>query len=177
MSRSTMRRSARHAAWARPLGWAVLATLLASAGVHAADKPAAKPPAKQASFGKGKPEGPLLSRAQLRECLAQQGRVRTMSESAMKLQTTLEAEKGEISRLGVVLTDKLAALDRTSAEAVQAYNAEAAARDALIDAYNARTPGFNTQVDALQAEREAFTKNCENRNYDEEDEFAIRAGK
>ena len=154
-----------------PLSRLLLVTALwLPCGAFAADP-------KPASFGKGKADGPLLTRAQLRECLAQQGRVRTMSEATLKLQTALDAEKAEIARLGTVLTDKLAALDRTSADAVSAYNVEALARDQLIDAYNARTPEFNTKVDALQAERETFTKNCENRNYDEEDEFAIKAGK
>jgi hypothetical protein len=165
------------ALWKRPTALVLMATLVAAGGLQAADKPQAKPQPKSASFGKGKADGPLLTRAQLRECLAQQGRVRTMSEATMKLQTALDADKAEITRLGTVLTDKLAALDRTSAEAVQAYNAEALARDQLIDAYNARTPEFNTKVDALQTERDAFTKNCENRNYDEDDEFAIKAGK
>jgi hypothetical protein len=176
MSNPEPSRSGRPAPWKQPVGWALLAALVAAGGLQAADKPKVDKP-KPASFGKGKADGPLLTRAQLRECLAQQGRVRAMSEATLKLQTALDAEKADITRLGAALTDKRAALDRTSADAVQAYNAEALARDQLIDAYNTRTPEFNTKVDALQAERDAFTKNCENRNYDEEDEFAIKAGK
>ena len=170
------RRPEGSALWKQPAALALVAALAAAGGPQAADKPKVDKP-KPASFGKGKADGPLLTRAQLRECLAQQVRVRTMSEATLKLQTALDADKAEIARLGAVLTDKLAALDRTSSEAVQAYNAEALARDQLIDAYNARTPEFNTKVDALQTERETFTKNCENRNYDEDDEFAIKAGK
>ena len=145
------------------------AALLFAATGQAADKPA--------SFGKGKASGPLLTRAQLRECFAQQDRVRISSEEASKLQTTLGAEKDTIDRLEAERKDKFAALDRTSAEAVDAYNTLAAALDKRIDEYNARTPVFNTKVEALQAERAAFSKACDNRNYDEKDETAIRNGK
>jgi hypothetical protein len=175
---SPLRRASR---WTSPVGWALLATLVAAGGLQAADRPKTDKPKvekpRPASFGKAKADGPLLTRAQLRECLAQQLRVRESSEATLKLQTALDSEKSEIARLGALLADKLAALDRSSADAVQAYNTEALARDKLIDAYNARTPEFNARVDALQAERDAFARDCENRNYDELDEDAIKAGK
>jgi uncharacterized protein involved in exopolysaccharide biosynthesis len=145
------------------------AAMLLATSAHAADKPA--------SFGKGKAAGPLLTRAELRECLAQAGRIRSLGEEAGKLQATLNADQAEIARLDAARKDKLATLDRTSPEAVQAYNAEGEAFDQRIDAYNARTPAFNAKVDALQAERDAFAKACDNRNYDEKDEIAIKNGK
>ena len=145
------------------------AALLMASAAFAADKPA--------SFGKGKATGPLLTRAALRECLAQVTRVRSLSEDIAKTQATMNDEQAEIAKLDAAHKDKMATLDRTSAEAVSAYNTEGQALDQRIDAYNARTPAFNAQVAALQTEREAFAKNCENRNYDENDETAIKNGK
>ena len=149
-------------------GLAVMVLLFAAAA-QAADKPA--------SFGKGKATGPLLSRAQLRECLAQQGRLQTLSADAAKLQAGMAADEAEIKRLDAAHKEKFASLDRTSAEAVVAYNAESQQLDKLIDVYNAGTPAFNAKVDALQAERASFAKDCDNRNYDEKDELAIKNGK
>jgi septal ring factor EnvC (AmiA/AmiB activator) len=157
----------RHSSFAGRL--VLAAALLAATCAHAADKPA--------SFGKGKAGGPLLTRAELRECLAQTTRIRNLSDEAAKLQAALEADKAEITRLDAARKDKLATLDRSSAEAVSAYNAEGQVLDQLIDAYNARTPAFNAKVDALQTEREGFAKGCDNRNYDEKDETAIKNGK
>ena len=147
----------------------LVAAALAVGGAQAADKPA--------SFGKGKSGGPLLTRAQLRECLAVQARVQGLRQESIQLQASLDADKAEIARLSALHQDKLAALDRTSAEAVDVYNLEGVALDKQIDAYNARTPAFNAKVQALQIERDAFTKGCESRDYDEKDELAIKNGK
>lgn len=138
-------------------------------------KPAAKPPAKAGSFGNGK--GPLLTRAELRECLAQQDRIKAGSDAATREREALEKEKSEIVEQGKVLEEQLATLDRTSADAVQAYNAAVTERDQRIDAFEARMPEFNGRVEALQKDREAFERQCGNRRYDEADEIAIRAGR
>jgi hypothetical protein len=147
-----------------------VALLVAGAG-HAADKP------KEGAFGKPKAGSLLLSRAELRECLARKERIRVQSEETLAQQAQLVRDKEEIVRRGAELKDKLAALDRSSQEAVDQYNVEAAGRDKLIDAYEAATPAFNTKVEALTAQREAFVKACDNRRYDEKDELAIQRGK
>ena len=147
-----------------------IALFAASTG-QAADKP------KEGAFGKPRPGSLLLSRAELRECLAQKERIRVQSEDMQKQQTQFNRDKDEIVRLSAELKDKLVAIDRSSQEAVDQYNAEAAARDKLINAYEAATPAFNAKVDALTAQREAFVKGCDNRRYDEKDELAIQRGK
>ena len=138
---------------------------------HAADKP------REASFGKARPGGPLLSRAQLRDCLARQGRLRGRPDEMARQQAALDASKAEIERLGNDLKEEGAALDRTSAEAVAAYNSQVNARDKMIDDYQAAVPDFNAKVDALKGEQAAFANDCGNRRYDETDEIAIRKGK
>ena len=138
---------------------------------HAADTP------KEASFGKGKASGAYLTREQLRVCLAQQSRLTQQDAEMVKEQSAIGVAKAEIDRSGVELTEQLAALDRTSPEAVNAYNERAAVRDKNIDDYEARVPRFNDRVAAARAEREAFGKGCDNRRYFEDDEIAIRKGK
>jgi len=134
----------------------------------AAAKPKDVPVAKKA---------PILSQAELRECFAQRDRIRAQHDETLRMKEQIGKDKDEIVKLGETLREKLATLDRTSAEAVAAYNAETAARDKQIDTYEASTQAFNAKVDALAAERDSFTKGCENKRFDEADEQAIRRGK
>ncbi len=131
----------------------------------------------QGSFGQGKASGPLLTRAELRECLSQQERLRKADEATRVERQALDQEQAEILRVGDELKQQLAALDRSSQEAVDGYNARAAARDKMIDGFEARLGPFNARVEALQAERGGFSRRCENRRYDERDETAIKNGK
>ncbi|MBC7717318.1 MAG: hypothetical protein H7143_10305 [Pseudorhodobacter sp.] len=137
----------------------------------------AKEAVKERSFGKGKATGPLLTRAQLRECMAQQDRMRVMTEEAVTLQTQFIAEKADLTQQGVVLKEELALLERTNAQAVEQYNAKAAARDKAIDVFEAGTDAYNKRVKRLTMEREIFVSGCENRRFDERDEIAIQQGK
>ena len=129
------------------------------------------------SFGKGKASGPILTRTELRACLAQQDRVRAQNEAAAREREVLDKEKAELVQQGDALKEQLAALDRSSQEAVDKYNAQAAERDQRIDAFEARMPAFNEKLQAFANEREAFARRCDNRRYDELDEIAIRKGK
>ena len=141
--------------------------LLAATAAHAADKPVTK----------GKGSGPLLTRAELRECMARPARLAAESEDLRQQQAANDADKTQIVQQGDALKEQLATLDRTSAEAVAAYNEKAQARDARVDSYNAANAALNTRVEALQAKRSAYLADCENRRYDEKDEIAIKSGK
>ena len=163
-----MRRAHTHGGVAALTG-ALLALWLSAA--HAADKP------KEAGFGKGKASGAFLTREQLRGCIAQQGRLTQQDAELQQDQAALAAAKAELASSGAALKPELEALDRTSAEAVNAYNDRATARDQRVDEYEARVPGFNERVEAVRIEREAFAKGCDNRRYFEDDEIAIRKGK
>ena len=78
---------------------------------------------------------------------------------------------------GDALKAKLEVLDRSNAEAVAAYNEQAKARDDRVDQYQARAGSFNERVEAHKAQREAFSKECGNRRFFEEDEIAIKQGR
>ena len=148
-----------------------LTAALVTHAAHAADK------SKEASFGKGKASGAFLTREQLRGCIAQQTRLAQQDAELQKDQAALAAAKAELASSGDALKPELEALDRTSADAVSAYNERATARDKRIDDYEARVSRFNERVEAARVEREAFGKGCDNRRYFEDDEIAIRKGK
>ena len=148
------------------------ALLLAACGAFAqsADKP------RTGSFGKGKSNGPLLTRTELRECLKLQPRLRALTDEVIAEQSALDKQKGENSRFVATLNDDLATLDRTDAQALDAYNRRVLEHGQRVDDYNAAARGFNTRAEDLQAQRAVFAKNCENRDFDERDEIAIRKG-
>lgn len=147
---------------------ALMAGLLLSGAALAADPP-------KGAAGKGKPL--LLSRSELRECMAMQDRIKTRREDLQKLKSQLAQEKEDIARQGDQLKEQLAGLDRTSQEQVDKYNALATERDQRIDAYQARSNTFNGDVDALNVQRDTWSRNCENRRFDEADEIAIKKEK
>lgn len=111
----------------------------------------------------------LLTPAELRDCNAQEKRVLDLTVEAQKEKMAIETDKAEITRVGADLGEQIAALDKTSAEAVDAYNARVEARDKLIDNYQARVTAFNLKAEAVNATRDAYAKACDKRRYDERD--------
>lgn len=132
---------------------------------------------KLGSFGPGKASGPLLSRAELRECFRLLERVRSVSDTMAQERERIEKDKAELQRQGGELKAQLETLDRTSPEAVEAHNARAAAHDKAIGEFESRTGEFNGRVEALKGDRGSFAQRCENRRFDELDETAVKAGK
>ena len=132
---------------------------------------------KQGSVVKVKTSVPLMTREQLRDCMALAHRNRVEGEEILALPAQFELEKAEIQRHGTTLKEELAALDRTSGELVDQYNAKAAARDKLIEAFDARVGAYNLRAQQLQTDRAAYAGACENRRFDEKDEIAIKNGK
>jgi hypothetical protein len=168
-----MRRSTRYTTLNRRLVPLLAAGLaLAAASLHAAP-----PKAREGTLGGAKAGGPILSMAQLRACMAQQTRIQTGNEEAVKTQQQLNAERADIDREAEALKSDLPGVDRTNKEAIDAYVARAQAHDKRIDAYEARVPAFNTQVEALNAERASYAKTCDGRRYLEDDYKDIKAGK
>lgn len=149
-----------------------LALTLHGAVAQAPDKPRSA----TLGTGKGKTSGPLLTRAELRECLNLQPRLRVAAQELVAAQAALDKEKADLAQRKTALAEELAALDRTSAPAVDAYNASVLEHERNVDAYNAKTPAFNAKAAGLQEQRAAFAKGCENRDFDERDELAIRKG-
>lgn len=83
-----------------------------------------------------------------------------------KEQAALEAERKRL----VGLQDSLKG-------AAEAFNAKIRALDARVVEWNKRNAAYNDTNAAIEADRLAWTSNCGNRRYREEDEMAVRAGK
>ena len=134
---------------------------------------------KQGSVAKAKAKAgvPLMTRDELRDCMALAQRNRVQGEEILALPAQIELEKADLQRHGAMLTEALAALDRTSVELVDQYNAKAAARDKSIEAFDARVGTYNLRAQQLQTDRAAYASACENRRFDEKDEIAIKNGK
>jgi len=142
----------------------VLAVLALGTSAYAADKAAPKPAPAAAPA-----KSPILTPAQLQECVNQRERLHAQTDDALKDKAQIEADKAEIGRLGTSLSEELAALDRTSDAAVDAYNAKVEQRDKLIDTYQSRVTAYNVKAEQVKATKESYEKSCENRRYDERD--------
>jgi hypothetical protein len=127
--------------------------------------------------GQGKPGGKMLTRDELRACLAHEKRLKSMNEEIRTLQIQLDNDTAEIGKHDAELKQAIATVDRTSQEAVDAVKAKAAEHDQRVDAYNAKLGPFNAKAQAVETERAAFASNCHDRPYSEIDFFAIQRGK
>jgi hypothetical protein len=112
---------------------------------------------------------PILTPAQLKDCVNQKAKLRAMVDNALKDKASVDADQAEIERLGTELGGQVATLDRTSAEAVTAYNDKVLARNKMIESHEAKIAAYNSEAEAVQAGRSTYAKSCENRRYDERD--------
>ncbi len=172
-------------------GLCVAAALLASAAARAADTDAARQKGNVLSFGPSKASAAVLTRAQLRECLAQEPLLKTEREALLRDQAELDAAKAEITRRDGELTALAAALqaerettDASKQEAVDAFNLKLRAhndkaqeRQRLVDAFDARLPAINARAGAHNAAQQTWQSGCAGRSYNEADYFAIQRGK
>jgi septal ring factor EnvC (AmiA/AmiB activator) len=151
----------RRLAWRAGVAGAIAATALLAQGVSAADKAraASAPPSKV----------PVLTQAQLRECMSQKESLRQRSESLVKTKADLDAAKAEIARTGAEITEAQATLDRTKKEAVDDFNAKIVARNALVDDYQTKGAAYNKDVEDVQATQDSYASACSNRRYDDRD--------
>jgi hypothetical protein len=147
---------------------AIRAVALA-AGLLALAVQAAEPAKKSRSL--------LLSREELRACMATKDRMHQQRDEIARLQAELDAEKGELKQSGEQLKEQLAALDRNNLEMVEKHVEANNTREKRIDAYETKATAFNAKVDALKNDKDAYARNCEKKRFDEADELAIKKGK
>ena len=129
------------------------------------------------TLGGGKAAGKLMTRDELRACLKQQATLKTGRADLKSQQDTLDAEKPALVDAGTALKEELATLDRSSADAVAAYNAKAQANDQKVDAWNQRNAALVEQAKTWQGQNDSWAATCAGRPYDENQELLIRAGK
>jgi hypothetical protein len=106
---------------------------------------------------------------QLRDCVAQEQRKTKATDAALKAKAEIAADKAEIDRSGTALAQESGTLDRTSEDAVDAFNAKVDERNKRIEAYEAKVAAYNKDTEAIQTMDEAYNKSCANRRYDDRD--------
>jgi len=142
----------------------LLAALLAPAA-QGADKKTPPPAPAPAPA----PKTSILTPEQLRDCMTQKEKLAKDTDDAVKAKAAIAAAKAEIDSTGAALSEQATTLDRTSADAVAAYNAKVLERNGRIDAYQARVAAYNTDAETVLAAKEAYEKACANRRYDDRD--------
>lgn len=147
---------------------AVFAFPLAAFAVLGNGAAVAAEPARSSTAGKPA-ERAILTPAQLRECLGEKERLQAQNDAATKGKAELVAGKAELDRSEAALAEQLATLDRTSADAVAAYNAKVEQRNSMIGAHEGKVAAYNKEVDNVSTARDAYEKSCQNRRYDERD--------
>ncbi len=149
---------------------------------RSATKPAAKPakPARQrdeGSLGGGAASGPMLTKDELRQCLVEQDRLKQETADVVATQKKLAKDRAEIDRVGAAIDADRPTVDVSNGDAVDAFNARLQTKGKLIADYQAAAPAFNQRIDKLDADDKAFTKNCRDRKYFEDEYDEIKAGK
>jgi hypothetical protein len=143
-------------------------------------KPAAKPTEakpREGALGKGTSTLPMLTRDELRQCLAEQDRIAKEGAELAQAQAKMDGERKEIERLGTELEADKAKVDTSDEAAVNAYNARVRQRTKQAEEYRAAVPVFNARVDKLAADGKAYATGCADRRFFEDDYEAIKAGK
>lgn len=153
------------------------------AGAASAPAPAAKSAAKavgaaprEGSLGKGTSTLPTLTREELRQCLAEQDRIKKEGAELAQAQANMDKERADIERLGTELQADKAKVDTTDEAAVAAYNDRARQRTQRVEEFKAGAVRFNERVDKLVVDRQSYAAKCADRRFFEDDYEAIKAG-
>ncbi len=154
----------------------LLRLLVAAAAVLAA-VPAAEAADKSRVAPATKPKDPVMTQAQLRECVSKKETLGQRNEAALKAKADIVAAKAEIDRTGAENAAAQTTLDRTKKDDVDAFNAKVLARNALIDDYQAKAEAFNKDAEAIKTSQQTYSAACSNRRYDDRDLADIQRGK
>ncbi len=147
----------------------------------------AAPPAWQAAaaqgraatpaLGDGPPRGARLSQAQLRACLDLQPQVTQQSEAITRAKAELDADKLEFDRFEAQLKTDRDRLDTGDKAAVDAYNARLEQRQRMVAEYTAAVPAFSERAQAYNALQQRWSRDCDDRPYDEDDYAAVHGAR
>ena len=135
----------------------------------------ASPP--EAGAGKAGTSNVLLTRDELRQCMAEEDRMKKETADIVQVQAALATDRAEIVRMSSAIDADKASVNLGDPAAVDAFNERLKARSKLFEAYQAALPKFNQSVEKRDADRQAYLKACDNRRFDEKDRDAIKAGK
>ena len=131
---------------------------------------------REGSLGKGTSTLPTLTREELRQCLAEQDRIKKEGAELAQAQANMDKERADIERLGTELQADKAKVDTTDEAAVAAYNDRARQRTQRVEEFKAGAVRFNERVDKLVVDRQSYAAKCADRRFFEDDYEAIKAG-
>jgi hypothetical protein len=122
-------------------------------------------------------KGPVLTRDQLRQCVAEQDAINVLGDDADKLQASLAESEASINRLEAQINAQEPLVDRYSQESVDSFNTLIDRHKRLVSAHNGNLPSANARVEQVNAAVQRFNAKCADRVYYESDMRAVRAGK
>jgi hypothetical protein len=153
------------------------ATLWAAAAMAQSSPTMVTPGDGTGSLGSGKATAKLLTRDELRACLATQAKQKKEREALVQREKALDGEKPEIVAEGDAIKAARETLDRTSEDAIKAFNQRVLDHDARVNDHNKRNRALITDATAWQAASDQWKTQCGDRRYREDDEIAIKRGK
>lgn len=122
-------------------------------------------------------KGPVLTRDQLRQCVAEQNTINTLESEMDRLRASLTQSEASINRLEAQISEQQPLIDRYSQESVDSFNALIDQHKRLVDAHNAKLPVTNISVEKVNSAVDRFNAKCADRVYYENDMQAVLAGK
>jgi hypothetical protein len=121
-----------------------------------------------------KKKDPLLTKDQLRECVAQEASTKSEGQAMALEQAALDQLKASIGASDTDLAERRSSLDPLDAAAREGIEEQSRQLDRKIDDYNARLPAFNLRAQAYQSATATWKANCSNRRFEEADLQAIK---
>lgn len=109
--------------------------------------------------------------------VAEFNEVKPAGSAADRQRTEINAQGEELRKRQAALQAEREALLARGEAAVKAFNVKAGALDQRVQAWNARNAQVNADGDKIKTDREAWTAECGDRRYREDDEKAILGGK
>lgn len=134
----------------------------------------------QSPAGKGLLKGlsdSILTKDELRACFKRRDELDSLQNELGRERGKLELERVDLVNEGNALKEFFDALDRTSQESVDSYNARAKVRDAGVDSWNARNRVAKEREASHRDLESGWQKSCNERRYREDDEAALRKEK
>lgn len=122
-------------------------------------------------------KGPVLTREQLRECVAEQNFINVSEAELERLQASIAQSEASINGLEAQINMQEPLVDRYSQESINSFNALIDRHKRLVAAHNAKLPDTNNRVQQINTFVQKFNEKCADRVYYESDMQAILAGK
>ncbi len=121
--------------------------------------------------------GPVLTRDQLRQCVAQQEAINKEGDEVDLLQSRLNQSEADLNALEESIKRQEAMVDRYSQQSVDNFNMLIERHRRQVERHNANLGYANARVDKVNRAVERFNAECGDRAYYDSDMRAVLAGK